>query len=88
MSKLAHSYQPTMDEIEARRIADMDAEATQFAMELLMPAKLLLADLATAKIDIESGDGIARLAKKYRVSVPIMTARIAQLHADLERLSP
>lgn len=85
MSKLSHSHQPTMDQIDAERIRengfDMDAEANQFAMELLMPEELLRTEIEKMGGfgDIESGDGYKRLAKKFRVSESIMTLRLGQL---------
>lgn len=59
-----------------------DIEANQFAMELLMPRDWMLKDIEP----ILKGDGgiddekiIQRLAKKYKVTEPIMTLRIIQL---------
>lgn len=86
MSKLSHSHQPTMDQIDAEKIRDdgfsMDKEANDFAMALLMPEEWLRKDLQALRgVDIESDvDGkIQRLAKKYKVSTNIMILRIGQL---------
>lgn len=60
----------------------MDDEANQFAMELLMPERFLRDDLAKIDFDIESGqegEGVKRLAKKYKVSELLMAQRIGQL---------
>lgn len=58
----------------------MDAEANAFAMELLMPEKFLRRDVATlGGIDIEDDEKVTRLARKYKVSVQVMTLRLGQL---------
>jgi len=58
----------------------MDAEANAFAMELLMPADWLRADIAKlGGMDIEDDAKLNRLAKKYRVSPQVMAFRIGEL---------
>jgi len=81
MSKLAHSHQPTMDKIDARRALqdDLDEEATAFAMELLMPAEWIRRD--AARIDVDDQKAIKKLAQKYQVSPSVMALRIGQLAA-------
>ena len=85
MSKLAHSNQDTMDEIEARIIlADynaMDAEANEFAMCLLMPEALLRSDLEHKPVELASDDdrNLQFLANKYKVPKMLMAIRIGQL---------
>lgn len=86
MSKLAHSNQETMDQIEARELhdsgdlANIDAEANQFAMELLMPADFVKTEIAKMKnFDIEDDKALKKLADKFRVSPQIMAIRIGQL---------
>jgi Zn-dependent peptidase ImmA (M78 family) len=81
MSKLAHSHQPTMDQIEARNVLDdyqsMDQEATAFAMELLMPTKMLRAELAKIPpIDIDDFEAIEKLARKFNVGRQVMFLRL------------
>lgn len=81
MSKLAHSNQATMDEIEAkdilRRRQEMDDEATAFAMELLMPTKLLREELAKiGTFDIDDELPIKTLASKFKVSQQVMLLRL------------
>ncbi len=61
----------------------IEREANQFAMELLMPTAFLLKDLRRG-VDIESADDIHKLAKKYGVSDALMAIRIGQL---IERAS-
>lgn len=94
MSKLAHSNQKTMDEIEAQAALDegidMDDEANAFAFELLMPEKFMRAEVAKiGRIDIDDERAVAKLAKKFRVSNNVMVIRLAQLsarnHTDAER---
>lgn len=76
MSKLAHSNKPPMDEIEAKRL--MEEEANLFAMELLMPTKFLEAEIAKiGQFDIEDHRPMAMLAKKFGVSQQIMIWRLA-----------
>lgn len=61
-------------------MTDIEHEANVFAMELLMPTKFLLKDLkAMGGIDVADDAGIAKLAKKYRVSQALMAIRIGQL---------
>lgn len=65
----------------------MEAEANAFAMELLMPREWLLADIKKlGGVDIEDERAMARLAKKYGVSLTVMALRIGQLAG--ERLAP
>lgn len=56
-----------------------EVEANQFAAELLMPLKFLLRDLPEVRIDFESDEKIALLAKRYGVSAQAMAYRIANL---------
>lgn len=53
-----------------------DEEATLFAMELLMPEKLLVKDIEGEFVDILQ---IRELAKRYEVEVEIMMARLIHL---------
>jgi Zn-dependent peptidase ImmA (M78 family) len=63
----------------------MEREANEFAMDLLMPTDLMLADLAAlGGVDIEDSPAIAKLARKYRVSEQVMTIRIGQLITEGE----
>lgn len=69
-------------EIRARSVLmdAIDAQANAFAMELLMPADLLRADLEKmGGIDLENGERVEKLAKRYRVSHAVMTIRLGQL---------
>jgi Zn-dependent peptidase ImmA (M78 family) len=61
------------------RLRIMDAEASEFAMELLMPTHLLRADIARYRPDLTDDDAISRLAKKYRVPFATMAIRIGQV---------
>jgi Zn-dependent peptidase ImmA (M78 family) len=66
----------------------MEAEATAFAMELLMPTEWLLADLNKhGRFDIEGDSIVIKLAKKYGVSEQLMTIRIAEVLRE-ERTTP
>lgn len=59
---------------------EMEAEATAFAMELLMPAAFLSEDIRKmGSVDISDEKSIAKLAKKYRVDAHIMALRIGEL---------
>jgi Zn-dependent peptidase ImmA (M78 family) len=88
MSKLAHSNQRTMDEIEAQAAIeegiDMDDEANAFAFELLMPEQFMRAELAKMKpFDIDDDGPIKKLALKFRVTHNVMVLRLAQLSKRL-----
>lgn len=57
-----------------------EAEANYFAMCLLMPEQFVRDEIKKiGKIDAVDGTGIEKLARKFRVSVPLMTLRIGQL---------
>lgn len=59
---------------------DMEAEANAFAMELLMPEHLLIADIRKLGwIDIEDDLKVHKLAKRYQVTDAVMVVRLAQL---------
>jgi Zn-dependent peptidase ImmA (M78 family) len=59
---------------------EMEQEANAFAVALLMPKKMVLADLAAlGSIDVCDDPNIRALAKKYGVSEQMMTMRIASL---------
>ena len=58
----------------------MEDEATQFAMELLMPVDFVRAEVAKMKgRDIGNDEPIRELAKKFQVPMSIMAIRIGQL---------
>lgn len=62
MSKSAHSNQATMDEIEAKKIVrsrNIDLEATEFALHLLVPTKMLAPQLDRMKPFGINGLGIS-----------------------------
>ena len=63
---------------KARQAAE-DWEATQFALELLMPAAWLRREVAVGSLDVESEPRIAALAARYGVSEQVMTLRLVQL---------
>lgn len=58
-----------------------EIEANAFAMCLLMPEEFVLKEInhMGGNFDIENSKIIKKLAKKFRVSMPIMTLRIGQL---------
>lgn len=63
-------------------MTDIEAEANQFAMELLMPRDWLLRDLkAMGGVDMADDAEIAKLARKYLVATSLMAIRIGQLIA-------
>lgn len=57
----------------------MEIEANAFAMELLMPEHLMREAIGTRGVDVEDEKRVAALAKKFRVSVPVMVLRIGEL---------
>lgn len=82
----ARSATPSGEDEQARLRA-MEDEANAFAFELLMPAEWIAADYAKAPFDIEDERALARMAKRYRVSIPVMTLRLGQViwarHAEV-----
>jgi Zn-dependent peptidase ImmA (M78 family) len=61
-------------------MTDIEAEANEFAMELLMPSDWLLADVRKmGGFDVCDDDKLAKLAKKYRVPVTLLTLRLGML---------
>lgn len=59
---------------------EIEREANQFAMELLMPEAFMKAEMAKlGPFDIEDDQAIKKLANKFKVSIPVMTIRIGQL---------
>lgn len=59
---------------------DIEAEANEFAMCLLMPADWVRDEVAKLSgLDIEDERKLRKLAAKFRVSVPMMTLRIGQV---------
>lgn len=59
--------------------AQEDAEANQFAMELLMPEDLLRAEIKKHPIDVCDEKAVKKLADKFRVPESVMAIRIGQL---------
>lgn len=65
----------TITEVEER-------EANYFAMCLLMPEEWLRADVEKAGgIDIGDDAAMAKLAKRYKVSVALLAIRLGQIGA-------
>ena len=59
---------------------EMDAEANQFALALLMPAEMVRREVAKMKgFDICENSDIKKLADKFRVPVTAMAIRLGQL---------
>jgi Zn-dependent peptidase ImmA (M78 family) len=67
------------NELSSKAEDVMEVEANQFAAEILMPLPYLRRDLIKFNVDLEDDIQIAKLAKKYSVSVQAMTYRIANL---------
>lgn len=65
----------------------LDAEASAFAMELLMPFDWIVRD--AAYIDLCDEEAVAKLAKKYRVPATAMAVRIGEVRIEaLSRKDP
>jgi Zn-dependent peptidase ImmA (M78 family) len=56
-----------------------EIESNTFAAWLLMPARFLTPQVRAEHLDIEDGDAVVRLAKRYEVSAQAMTHRLANL---------
>lgn len=63
----------------SRKQESEETEANIFAMELLMPTKMLEEDCKDITFDVESSKEIEKLAKRYAVSAQLMTIRLGQL---------
>ena len=58
---------------------EMDRDANEFAMHLLVPSEFLRLELEKiGGVDIENDKAVAKLARKFRVSTQVMTIRIVQ----------
>jgi Zn-dependent peptidase ImmA (M78 family) len=53
-----------------------EMEANRFAAELLMPLKMLQADVQSLEFDLTDDDALWALAKRYGVSTQAMTYRL------------
>lgn len=73
------------DAISSLAIDPDEIEANRFAAELLIPFRLISADLLMREIDVEDDDQIRDLAKKYQVSAQAMTHRITNIIDSLIR---
>lgn len=63
-------------------LEDQHIEANAFAMELLMPFDWVVRDCAG--LDLADDDGVAKLAKRYRVPASVMAIRIGEVRMTLE----
>src|SRR5689334_9696243 len=61
------------------RIEQLDHEANEFAMHLLVPDFLLAKE--DLNFDLADDDGLSRLAKKYGVSMGVMMIRVHQFRS-------
>ena len=69
-----------MPKFTPREMCQMDQEANQFAMALLMPAELVKKELERmGGIDIEDDKAVAKIAKRFRVSNTVMAIRLGQI---------
>ena len=67
------------DDVSSMAVDYKEIEANRFAAELLMPYKMLIADLQEHGVDLENEGAIKTLAKRYGVSEQAMTHRISNL---------
>jgi Zn-dependent peptidase ImmA (M78 family) len=68
--------------LSSKGVDDDEIEANQFASHLLMPASLMEEDVRKlGRIDVDDGEAIETLAKRYEVSPQAMTLRLAKLLA-------
>lgn len=64
--------------VSARRESEMDREANVFAMELLMPEKMLRSDVEKLR-GVELDLACDKLAEMYQVEKTVMVIRLTQL---------
>jgi len=65
------------------RDEQMEREANEFAMHLLVPDKFLAKE--NLDFDLADDEGLAKLAKKYQVSMGVMMIRIEQFRKSAEQ---
>lgn len=58
---------------------EREIEANQFAAELLMPTDWLKKEIQNAGVDLMNESLISNFAKRYNVSIPAMSIRLAKL---------
>ena len=64
-----------------------DHEANLFAMCLLMPEKLVRAEVARmGGVDLCDDEPLKQLAHKFRVSISLMAIRLGQLYPKFKEL--
>ena len=69
-----------------KREEDQEAEANLFAMCLLMPRDFVIAEVRKmGGVDLLEDKQVGELAKKFGVSVALMTARLLQLQEEKEK---
>lgn len=69
-----------MSEFQEKQILQDENEANRFAIELLIPYKMITEDLKDIRfIDIEDEPLIKTLAEKYQVSEQLMLIRILEV---------
>jgi Zn-dependent peptidase ImmA (M78 family) len=66
-------------EISSKAVDVEEIEANFFAASILMPPDFLRKDQAQRYVDIEDGDAVKDLAKKYNVSTQAMNLRLLNL---------
>lgn len=66
-------------DVSARGVDPIEIEANQFAAELLVPEKFLIAEIRHVAFDIEDDTFIDFLCKKFRVSAQMMTNCLSNL---------
>ncbi|MDV4183793.1 ImmA/IrrE family metallo-endopeptidase [Rhizobium brockwellii] len=65
------------DDVSSLGISDKEREANAFAAELLMPSEFIAGALEKNGLDIEDDEGVAALAKKFKVSTVAMRYRLS-----------
>ena len=65
--------------ISAKAIDIEEIEANTFAARILIPERLLLADIRGSGVDLQDDERIERLAKRYEVSQQSMSFRLMNL---------
>jgi len=65
------------DDVSSQGVDSLEIEANAFASELLMPSEFLIQALDASGLDLDDEEGIAGLARKFRVSASAMRYRLA-----------
>lgn len=75
-----HGFRINFRDVNSSLASDIEEiESNTFAAWLLMPTRFLVKQVSLAHLDIDNGDEVVKLAKRYSVSAQAMTYRLLNL---------